>query len=99
MIVKSIINMFSKQTSMIGGVKSNVPINKHIGMFELLLSLMIMLLIKGYIVYLLYNMLIPQLIYSFSEDKTLEEIESDFKPICYMNAVLLVIFFNALFHF
>ena len=99
MIVKSIINMFSKQTSMVGGVKPNVPINKHIGMFELLLSLMIMLLIKGYIVYLLYNMLIPQLIYSFSEDKTLEEIESDFKPISYINAVLLVIFFNALFHF
>ncbi len=99
MIVKSILNMFSKQNSMVGGVKQPLPANRPISIFALLFTLLIILLIKGYIVYLLYNMLIPELIYSFSKDKSLEEIEDEFKPISYINAVMLVIFCNALFHF
>ena len=39
----------------------------------------------------------PKLIYSLSENKTLEMTEINFKPISFSESILLVIFTNTLF--
>jgi hypothetical protein len=57
------------------------------------------ILLKGLIVYLVYNTMMPKLIYSFSENKTLETIESNFKQLTYVESILLVILTNTLFYF
>jgi hypothetical protein len=64
-----------------------------------LLMILIAILLKGVIVYLLYNFIVPKIIYSLSENKSLEIIESNFKPISFSESVLLVILTNTLFSF
>ena len=54
--------------------------------------------IKGLIVYLGYNLIMPKLMYSVgSGNKSLAEIEANFKPINYIESVILVILTNTLF--
>jgi len=102
LLVQSIVDLFSMSSLMQGG-KMNNSMNsstynyKQKNILMIILMLLIFLLIKGLIVYLLYNFMMPKLIYSFSENKSLEIIESNFKPISFTESVLLVILFNVLF--
>jgi cytochrome b subunit of formate dehydrogenase len=98
LLVKNIAELFSMSSLMQGGkMNSSMNNGKQKNIFVIILILLILLLIKGLIVYLLYNFMIPKLIYSFSENKSLEIIESNFKPISFSESVLLVILFNVLF--
>jgi cytochrome b subunit of formate dehydrogenase len=102
LLVQNIADLFSMSSLMQGG-KMNTSMNSSIynskqkNILIIILMLLILLLIKGLIVYLLYNFMMPKLIYSFSENKSLEIIESNFKPISFTQSVLLVILFNVLF--
>ena len=59
---------------------------------------LISIFIKGLIVYLGYNLLMPKLMYSVAgPDKTLENIENNFRPLTYWESVILVILTNTLF--
>ena len=98
-LIKNITKLISPNSLMTGGkmnnslTTSNVP--NQLIIFILVLTF---LLIKGFIVYIIYNMLMPKLIYSLSKDnRTLEDIENKFRPLSYMESLLLVIFFNTLF--
>jgi flagellar biogenesis protein FliO len=73
--------------------------NKQKNILVSLLMILFVILLKGVIVYLLYNFMVPKIIYSLSENKTLEIIESNFKPISFSESVLLVILTNTLFSF
>ena len=54
--------------------------------------------IKGLIVYLGYNLIMPKLMYSVSAgNKSLAEIEANFRPLNYVESVILVILTNTLF--
>ena len=102
LLVQNIADLFSMSSFMQGG-KMNSGMNgstyngKQKNILMIILILLILLLIKGLIVYLLYNFMMPKLLYSFSENKSLEIIESNFKPISFTESVLLVILFNVLF--
>ena len=78
---------------------SSMYSTKQTNVLIILLMTLIAILLKGLIVYLLYNFMAPKIIYSLSENKTLEIIESNFKPISFSESVLLVILTNTLFHF
>jgi flagellar basal body-associated protein FliL len=98
LLVQNIAELFSMSSLMQGGKMNNsMNNNKQKNILIIILMLLILLLIKGLIVYLLYNFMIPKIIYSFSENKSLEIIESNFKPISFTESVLLVILFNVLF--
>jgi hypothetical protein len=59
---------------------------------------LISIFIKGLIVYLGYNLLMPKLMYSVAgAGKTLEDIENNFRPLTYWESVILVILTNTLF--
>ena len=59
---------------------------------------LISIFIKGLIVYLGYNLLMPKLMFSVSgAGKTLEDIENNFRPLTYWESVILVILTNTLF--
>jgi len=59
---------------------------------------LISIFIKGLIVYLGYNLLMPKLIFSVAgAGKTLEDIENNFRPLSYWESVILVILTNTLF--
>jgi hypothetical protein len=73
--------------------------NKQKNVLMSLLLILFVILLKGTIVYLLYNFLVPKIMYSFSENKSLEIIESNFKTISFSESVLLVILTNTLFTF
>jgi di/tricarboxylate transporter len=64
----------------------------------ILIGLLFMILLKGLIVYYAYNCVVPKVIYSLSENKTLETIESNFKPLSYSESLLLVILTVTLFN-
>ena len=98
LLVQNIAELFSMSSLMQGGkMNNNMNNNKQKNILIIILMLLILLLIKGLIVYLLYNFMIPKIIYSVSENKSLEIIESNFKPISFTESVLLVILFNVLF--
>jgi len=68
--------------------------------FMILLIIIFMILVKGLIIYLLYNNLVPKLIYSLGSDsRSLEDIINNFKPLSYNESILVVILFNTLFTF
>ena len=73
--------------------------NKQKNILISLIMILFAILLKGVIVYLLYNFIVPKIIYSLSENKSLEIIESNFKPISFSESVLLVILTNTLFSF
>jgi cytochrome b subunit of formate dehydrogenase len=100
LLVQNIAELFSISSVMQGGKMNNSMSNydgKQKNILMIILVLLVLLLIKGLIVYLLYNFMVPKIIYSFSENKSLEIIESNFKPISFSESVLLVILFNVLF--
>ena len=87
-----------KSNNMYGGKTNQIQSNQNNGMFFMtFLILILLLLIKGYIVYLIYNTLMPKLIYFYS-DKSLEEIQNNFKEISFGESIMLVIFINTLFN-
>ena len=84
--------------SMTGGARLNKNNNMSIqNSFMIFLISFILLLIKGYIVYISYNILIPKIMYSLYVNKSLEEIENNFRQLSYMESILLVILTNTLF--
>lgn len=104
-LIQNVAELFTTNSLMNGGKissKSNIDIVNQLPSKQnfILISLfayLIILLIKGFIVYLLYNILMPKLIYSLNQDKSLEMIELNFKPINFTESILLVIFTNTLF--
>ena len=101
-LIQNIAELFSMPSVMTGGkinknLDSNSYATKQKNILFMLLGVLIMLLLKGLIVYLLYNFMMPKIIYSLSENKSLEIIESNFKPISFSESVLLVILLNTLF--
>lgn len=103
--IQNIAELYTMSSNMNGGSKSNVQIdnvnyaNKQKNILISLLIVLFAILLKGIIVFLLYNYLVPKIIYSLSENKSLEIIESNFKPISFSESVLLVILMNTLFSF
>ena len=102
LLLQHISELFTPATFLIGGKFPNKnigptpsnPSNNIIMIFLILL----LLLIKGFIVYLVYNMMVPKILYSISlSNKSLEDIESNFKEITFMESVLLVILTQTLF--
>jgi hypothetical protein len=60
--------------------------------------ILISIFIKGLIVYLGYNLLMPKLMFSVAgAGKTLEDIENNFRPLNYWESVILLILTNTLF--
>jgi hypothetical protein len=57
----------------------------------------LVIFIKAYIVYLGYNYMMPRLIFSLSKEKNMNEVSKNFKPIGYVESLILVIFANTLF--
>lgn len=102
-LIQNIAELFATKNIISGGNlsnASNMP-NMHGKSVTLwyFLCLLIAILLKGLIVYLLYNFMVPKIIYSLSENKSLEIIESNFKTLTYSESVLLVILTNTLFYF
>ena len=106
-LIQNIAELYTMSSYMQGGKlnKNNIQIdginyaNKQKNILISLLMILFAILLKGVIVYLLYNFLVPKIIYSLSENKSLEIIESNFKPITFSESVLLVILTNTLFSF
>jgi hypothetical protein len=103
-LIQNIAELFSMPSVMTGGkMNKNLDFDstsyatKQKNILFMLLGVLIMLLLKGLIVYLLYNFMMPKIMYSLSENKSLEIIESNFKTISFTESVLLVILFNVLF--
>ena len=97
--INNMMNKINSSNSIMNGGKKNIQMTNGIktpSIFLLFLITLLLLLIKGFIVYILYNYLVPEIIYSLSS-KSKEDIENDFKPITFMQSVLLVILFNTLF--
>ena len=102
-LIQNMAELFTMSSSMNGGKMNNsnssMYSTKQTNVLIILLMTLIAILLKGLIVYLLYNFMAPKIIYSLSENKTLEIIESNFKQISFSESVLLVILTNTLFHF
>ena len=80
---------------MYGGANMKSKGDTQIMIFMLAL---ISIFIKGLIVYLGYNLLMPKLMFSVAgAGKTLEDIENNFRPLTYWESVILVILTNTLF--
>jgi hypothetical protein len=101
LLLKNITDLYTSSGIMKGGkLNSSTPqtVNNGGVFIMFFLGILVILLIKGLIVYIVYNYLVPKIIYSLSlTDKTLEKIESDFRPLTYSESLLLVILFNTLF--
>jgi hypothetical protein len=82
---------------MSGGAKNSVNGIQKPNFFILMLITLALLLVKGFIVYLSYNLIMPKLIYSISKDRTLEDIEENFRSLSYLESVIFVILANTLF--
>ena len=86
----------SSQISVMEGGKLNKNTgysNQGSSIILVFLFSLLSLLLKGYIVYLCYNMIMPQIINSLKSGAK----ANDFVEITYMEAVLLVILTNTLF--
>lgn len=97
LLFTNIVNKLSGSDSIMSGGKINTGTAPKNNFFIMLLVILFLLLIKGLIVYILYNNLMPKLIYSVSEKKSLESIQENFRELSYMESVMLVIFTNTLF--
>jgi hypothetical protein len=100
LLIQNISDLFTLSSFMTGG-KMNKNIdpytNKQTNIFFILLTILLMLLLKGLIVFYTYNFLVPKLILSLSVDRSIEDIENNFKQISYSESILMVILFNTLF--
>jgi hypothetical protein len=74
--------------------------SKNNGSEEVMIFMLLLLtiFINGLIVYIGYNLLMPKLIFSVSgPNKSLDEIENNFRPLNYWECVVLVILTKTLF--
>ena len=97
--VNNLMNKINSSNSIMNGGKQSIQMTNNVktpSVISLFLIVLLLLLIKGFIVYTLYNYLVPEIIYSLS-NKSKEDIYNDFKPITFMQSILLVILFNTLF--
>ncbi len=99
LVVENFVNSLSSNSFKTGGAKNMMSSGNPPSMFMLLLVLLIIILIKAFIVYLGYNFIVPKLMYSMSqeENKSLEKFKSKFRPITYIEAIILSIFTSTLF--
>ena len=101
LLIKNIATFLNSDQIMKGGKMNNSIVssqgNKKSNVFLIMIITFIYIIIKGFIVYILYNMLVPRLIYSLSKDRSVEDVQNNFKPITYIESILIVILFNTLF--
>ena len=101
LLIENIATFLNSDQIMKGGKMNNsgttIQGNKTSNVFVIMVITFIYILIKGIIVYILYNMLVPKLIYSLSKDRSVEDVQNNFKPITYIESILVVILFNTLF--
>jgi hypothetical protein len=101
LLIENIATFLNSDQIMKGGKMNNsvstTQGNKSSNVFVIMVLTFIYIMIKGVIVYILYNMLVPKLIYSLSKDRSVEDVQNNFKPITYIESVLVVILFNTLF--
>ena len=97
-LLQNLSDLISLSSTKNGGSMNNIYNNKQNNFLFMLIGFMILILIKGLIVYYSYNFVVPKVIYSLSENKTLETIESNFKPLSYSESLLLVILTITLFN-
>jgi len=99
-LFENIPDIFTISSNIMRGGKLEQITPKRKNPFMILLIIIFMILLKGLIIYLLYNNLVPKLIYSLgSDNRSLEDIINNFKPLSYNESILVVIFFNTLFTF
>ena len=95
LMIKTLAQYLTGNTNKMYGGNMKYKGDTQIMIFMLAL---ISIFIKGLIVYLGYNLLMPKLMFSVSgAGKTLEEIENNFRPLNYWESVILVILTNTLF--
>jgi hypothetical protein len=103
LLIKNLSELLSSSSTLTGGQKGGpAQVDKSSILLYSMILILISILIKGYIVYLIYNFLVPKLIYSLSSStnpRSLETIENNFKTLSFGECILLVIFFNVLFSF
>lgn len=97
LMIKTLAQYLTNDSSkMLGGGSAM----KHKGNTQVMIFMLalISIFIKGLIVYLGYNLLMPKLIFSVAgPNKSLAEIENNFRPLTYWESVILVILTNTLF--
>jgi Tfp pilus assembly protein PilO len=98
LVVENFVNSISSNSLKYGGAKG-MNVQSPPSMFMLLFVLLLIILIKAFIVYLGYNFIVPKLMYSLSqeENKSLMKIQSKFRPITFVEAIILSIFTSTLF--
>ncbi len=91
-------SMMPSSKAMTGGVRGMGEGSSIGRFFALLFVFLIIILIKSYIVYLGYNYIMPRVIFSLNQDKssTPQEVMSRFRPITFIEAIILTIFANTL---
>ena len=96
LMIKTLAQYLTGNTNkMVGGGMKHKGNDTQIMIFMLAL---ISIFIKGLIVYLGYNLLMPKLMFSVAgPNKSLEDIENNFRPLNYWESVILVILTNTLF--
>jgi ABC-type protease/lipase transport system fused ATPase/permease subunit len=93
LLIQNISDLFTMSSFMTGGkLNRNVDpfTNKKNNVIFMLFTILLMLLLKGLIVFIIYNFLTPKLMESLS-------INNSFKEISFPEALLMVILFNTLF--
>jgi hypothetical protein len=88
-----VINQFGNKVLKGGG-----PLQQQPNFLLLLGVIMIILLIQGYIVMILFNIVVPKMMYSISNEKnkSLEEYELTFTKIGFMDSIALLILIRVL---
>ena len=92
-ITKNVTNLLASISSpMKGGARAleSGPSLLRLTLLSILVFLVI-LFIQAYIVHLLYNIVVPKLIYSLSTDKTEEEVNRSFKPLSFIDCLGLIL--------
>jgi hypothetical protein len=86
-------SLLSKNTKYGGVAPFGSPIVTGNTMFAVFIGALLIILIKGLIVYLAWNSVMPYIIYSLTPDpkKNRSEIINNFKPITYTQALLFTI--------
>ncbi len=99
LVVENFVNSLSSNSVKMGGAKGALNSPATPSVFMLLLIVLIIILIKAFIVYLGYNFIVPKLMFSLSQEegKSLEKIQSKFRPITFIEAIILSIFTSTLF--
>lgn len=96
--IQNIAELITTKQTLFGGSKSTSMSPKVEITFVSFLLALLFIFLKGLIVYLGYNLIMPKLIYSVdSSKKSLLVVEESFRPLSYWESVILVILTNTLF--